>query len=103
VAAVGILAMLALRPRLLRARLLGTRFGGADRFLVLMRLRLRLPLVRLEYVSVADEETMMELERIEGPALVLVAANVGSTRLIDNVVVVPLGMAVPEGLRELVG
>jgi len=60
-------------------------------------------LVQLEYVSVADEETMAELERIEGPALVLVAANVGSTRLIDNVVVVPLGMAVPEGLRELVG
>ncbi|HLC08932.1 MAG TPA: hypothetical protein VJK06_06570, partial [Methyloceanibacter sp.] len=37
-AAVGVLAMLALRPRLLRARLLGTRLGGADRFLVLMRL-----------------------------------------------------------------
>jgi pantoate--beta-alanine ligase len=63
----------------------------------------RQPLVGLEYVSVADEETMAELDRIERPALILVAAKVGSTRLIDNVVVVPLGMAVPEGLRELVG
>jgi len=60
------------------------------------------PLVQLEYVSVADEATLSELERIERPAMVLVAAKVGSTRLIDNVVVVPKGMAVPEGLRELV-
>ncbi len=59
-------------------------------------------LVQLEYVSVADEESMTELERIDRPALVLVAAKVGSTRLIDNVVVVPKGMTVPEGLRELV-
>jgi pantoate--beta-alanine ligase len=63
----------------------------------------RQTLVRLEYVSVADEDTMAEIDRIERPALILVAAKVGSTRLIDNVVVVPLGMAVPEGLRELVG
>ena len=60
------------------------------------------PLVQLEYVSVADEAILSELERIERPAMVLVAAKVGSTRLIDNVVVVPKGMAVPEGLRELV-
>ncbi len=59
-------------------------------------------LVNLDYVSVADEETMTELERIDRPAMLLVAAKVGSTRLIDNVVVVPRGMAVPDGLRELV-
>lgn len=60
------------------------------------------PLVQLEYASVANEESLAELEHITGPALVLVAAKVGSTRLIDNVVVVPKGMPVPEGLRELV-
>jgi pantoate--beta-alanine ligase len=62
----------------------------------------RQPLVQLEYVSVADEATMEEVATIDRPALVLVAAKVGGTRLIDNVVVVPKGMAVPEGLRELI-
>jgi pantoate--beta-alanine ligase len=61
------------------------------------------PLARLEYVSVADEATMEEMERIDGPALVLVATKVGSTRLIDNAVVVPKGTPVPEELRELSG
>lgn len=39
-AAVGLFGVLALRPRLLRARLFGTRLGGARRRHVLMRLRL---------------------------------------------------------------
>jgi pantoate--beta-alanine ligase len=60
------------------------------------------PLVALEYVSVADEETLEELAVIDRPAIVLVAGKVGSTRLIDNVVVVPKGMTVPEWLRKLV-
>jgi len=60
------------------------------------------PLLHLDYVSVADEETMEELARIDRPALVLVAARVGSTRLLDNVVVVPKAMRVPEELRDLV-
>jgi pantothenate synthetase len=36
-------------------------------------------------VSVADDETLEEVEVFDGPALVLVAARVGNTRLIDNV------------------
>ena len=44
------------------------------------------PLVREDYVSVADASTLAELERIEGAALVSLAARVGKTRLIDNVV-----------------
>jgi pantoate--beta-alanine ligase len=43
------------------------------------------PLVAVDYVSVADDETLEEIERIKGPALALVAARVGTTRLIDNV------------------
>jgi pantoate--beta-alanine ligase len=44
------------------------------------------PCVDIDYVSVADDETLEELSGvIEGPALVLVAARVGETRLIDNV------------------
>jgi pantoate--beta-alanine ligase len=42
-------------------------------------------LAQLEYVSVADPETLQELERVQGPALVSLAVRIGSTRLIDNV------------------
>jgi pantoate--beta-alanine ligase len=45
------------------------------------------PLARVEYVSVADAETLQELETIEGPAMVSLAVRIGSTRLIDNVII----------------
>ena len=44
------------------------------------------PLVRPDYVSVADASTLAELDRVEGTALVSLAARIGKTRLIDNVV-----------------
>jgi pantoate--beta-alanine ligase len=44
------------------------------------------PLVQEDYVSVADAATLAELERVEGAALVSLAARIGKTRLIDNVV-----------------
>jgi pantoate--beta-alanine ligase len=43
------------------------------------------PLARVEYVSVADAETLAELEAIEGPAMVSLAVHIGATRLIDNI------------------
>jgi len=46
------------------------------------------PLASPEYVSVADGRTLAELDRIDGPALLSLAARFGSTRLIDNL---PLG------------
>ncbi len=42
------------------------------------------PDARIDYVSVADPETLEELSELNGPALVLLAVRVGSTRLIDN-------------------
>jgi pantoate--beta-alanine ligase len=42
-------------------------------------------LAKLEYVSVAHPETLQELQRIKGPALVSMAVRIGRTRLIDNV------------------
>ena len=39
----------------------------------------------IDYVSVADGETLAELERLEGPAMVSTAVRLGRTRLIDNV------------------
>ena len=42
------------------------------------------PLARVEYVSLADDVTLAELDRVEGPALLSLAVCFGSTRLIDN-------------------
>lgn len=45
--------------------------------------------VGIDYVSVAGEETLEELETIDRPALLLLAARVGATRLIDNTMLAP--------------
>jgi pantoate--beta-alanine ligase len=42
------------------------------------------PGVNLEYATVADPETLVELSRIETSAVALLAARIGATRLIDN-------------------
>ena len=47
------------------------------------------PAARIDYISVADSETLDELQAIDRPALVSLAVRIGSTRLIDNTVVVP--------------
>lgn len=44
------------------------------------------PLAREEYVSVADPDTLAELACIEDRALLSMAVRVGSTRLIDNLI-----------------
>jgi len=41
---------------------------------------------RLDYLEIVDPETLEGVAVVRGPALVAVAAFVGSTRLIDNVV-----------------
>lgn len=43
------------------------------------------PEVELQYVAVLRDGTMVEVETIEGPIVIAVAARVGQTRLIDNV------------------
>jgi len=42
------------------------------------------PKARVDYVSIADTETLAELETITGEAVALVAVYFGKTRLIDN-------------------
>ncbi|HET6381479.1 MAG TPA: pantoate--beta-alanine ligase [candidate division Zixibacteria bacterium] len=42
------------------------------------------PLARPDYISVADANTLVELQRVSGPALAMVAAWIGRTRLVDN-------------------
>jgi len=42
------------------------------------------PLAQIEYVSIADAESLEELSRIDRPALASLAVRIGQTRLIDN-------------------
>jgi len=44
------------------------------------------PLAHIDYISIADAETLDELDKIKPPALVSLAVKIGRTRLIDNVV-----------------
>ena len=44
------------------------------------------PAVRLDYFEIVDPDTLDALSEVRGPALVAVAAFVGNTRLIDNLV-----------------
>jgi len=44
------------------------------------------PLATIDYVSIADPETLEEVDEVTPPALVSLAVKIGSTRLIDNVV-----------------
>ena len=43
------------------------------------------PMARTDYISVADAHTLVELQRVTGPALALLAVWIGRTRLTDNV------------------
>ena len=43
------------------------------------------PLAKIEYVSIADAQTLEELSEIDKPALVSLAVRIGKTRLIDNI------------------
>jgi pantoate--beta-alanine ligase len=55
----------------------------------------------LEYVSLVDESTLEELETLDRPALLLLAARAGATRLIDNTILLPPSMSLPAHLRDL--
>ena len=44
------------------------------------------PLADIDYISIADTETMDELDTVKPPALVSLAVRIGKTRLIDNIV-----------------
>lgn len=69
------------------------------------------PLARLQYVSVADPETLAECEGPVQRALLSMAVFVGDTRLIDNMLVglgretfplyLPPGWTLPAALRDL--
>jgi pantoate--beta-alanine ligase len=45
------------------------------------------PSIKIEYISIVDADTLQELKKITGKVLTAVAVKIGSTRLIDNIVV----------------
>ncbi|MBV8774992.1 MAG: pantoate--beta-alanine ligase [Deltaproteobacteria bacterium] len=49
----------------------------------------RAPEVEVEYVEAVDAKTLQTVEHIERPVVVAVAAHIGATRLIDNIVFAP--------------
>jgi pantoate--beta-alanine ligase len=44
------------------------------------------PELQIEYVEAVDAQSLQSVERVEHPVVVAIAARVGSTRLIDNIV-----------------
>jgi pantoate--beta-alanine ligase len=44
------------------------------------------PLAHLDYIEVRDPQSFLPLEVLQAPALLTIAAHIGSVRLIDNVV-----------------
>ena len=44
---------------------------------------------RIDYARVVHQETLTDLTELEPPAMALIAAHVGSTRLIDNLMLIP--------------
>jgi len=47
------------------------------------------PVLRIEYISIADQDSLEELESIGQPALLSLAVWAGGTRLIDNTILAP--------------
>jgi len=76
---------LAISRSLRRARQLvaeGTRDARA--ILAEMRELLRAAELKIDYLAICNPDTLEPAERVEGPAVALVAARVAATRLIDN-------------------
>jgi pantoate--beta-alanine ligase len=55
------------------------------------------PSVRMDYLEIVDTENLDPLEKVEVPALVAVAAFIGTTRLIDNFVLLPESVSTHRG------
>jgi pantoate--beta-alanine ligase len=68
---------------------------AADVLLSAARAAMREHGVTPEYLVLVDPESLEPLARLDGPALLAVAAHLGSVRLIDNVTLEPSNYAAP--------
>jgi len=49
--------------------------------------------LNIDYVAAVDADSLKPVEKVEAPTLLAIAARVGNTRLIDNVVIMPPDMS----------
>lgn len=49
-------------------------------------------LVVIDYISITDPETLTDISEIKGKTLIALAVKIGSTRLIDNILIEPYGL-----------
>jgi pantoate--beta-alanine ligase len=54
----------------------------------------RVPEIKIEYFDLVDPETIRPVDAVEGPVRVALAAWIGKTRLIDNVLCEPPGLPI---------
>ena len=47
------------------------------------------PMAEIDYISLCDPDTLTEVETLTGPTLMALAVMIGTTRLIDNAVLIP--------------
>jgi len=47
------------------------------------------PMVKIEYIEIVEPESLKEVKTIESPVVICLAVRIGTTRLIDNIVVSP--------------
>ena len=78
----------------------GTASGGqrsGESLLEIVREQLRASEIEPEYVALVDPETFEPIEHLDRPALLVLAARVGATRLIDNITLQPSPQAIYSG------
>jgi pantoate--beta-alanine ligase len=61
----------------------------------------RTPGLEIEYVEAVDSETLEPLDAFDRAVVVAIAVRVGKTRLIDNMVLAPIGGASHLSKREV--
>jgi pantoate--beta-alanine ligase len=64
--------------------------GGTDAKEIICEMRKvlnQVPSIKIEYISIVDAETLQDVDRVTGKVLAAVAVKIGSTRLIDNILV----------------
>jgi pantoate--beta-alanine ligase len=66
----------------------GERSAGAL-LAAMRRVLARTPLIRVDYLAVCDADTLVPLTRVNRTTVIVIAARIGKTRLIDNVVFDP--------------
>lgn len=72
--------------------------GDASRLIAQASERLMAcPETVIEYIAVVDAETLEDVSTVQRPSRMVLAVNVGNTRLIDNMAITPEIMATPSG------